>query len=48
MSIPHTRSTDMKLVVNYLAFLTLGAAVFLSLLYSGWCDSWLSAILPPR
>ena len=48
MSIPHTRFADMKFVVNYLAFLTLGAAVFLSFLYSGWCDSWLSAILPPR
>lgn len=48
MSTPHTRPADMKLAVNYLAILTLGAAVFLGLLYSGWCDSWLSAILPPR
>ena len=48
MSLPHTRSADMKLVVKYLAVLTLGAAVFLSFLYSGWCDSWLSAVLPPR
>jgi hypothetical protein len=48
MSISHTRSADMKVVVNFLAFLTLGAALFLGLLYSGWCDSWLSAILPPR
>jgi hypothetical protein len=48
MSIPHTRFADMKFVVNYLVLLTLGAALFLSLIYSGWCDSWLSAILPPR
>jgi hypothetical protein len=48
MSIPHTRFADMKLAINYLVFLTLGAAVFLSFLNSGWCDSWISAILPPR
>ena len=47
MSSCSTRMTDTGSLVGFVVLLILGVALVLGLIYSGWCDSWLSLILPP-
>jgi len=40
-------TADFKLSIVFLAFLLVGTPALLCLIYSGWCISWIEAILPP-